>query len=59
MNRRRSLLIDACKVVATGLFAGGFLRAETFGEVFGLTALAAVFFAAAFFLTPDEDEPKS
>ena len=59
MNRRRVLLIDACKVVATALFAGGFLRAEAFSEVLGLTTLAAVFFAAALFLTPDEDETKS
>ena len=58
MNRRRALLIDAFKVVATALFAGGLLRAETFGEAFGLSALASVFFVLAFFLTPNEDETK-
>lgn len=58
MNRRRTLVIDACKVVATALLAGGFLRAESFGEAIGLSAAAGVIFAVAFFLTPDEDEPK-
>ena len=56
MNRRRALVIDGRKVVATALFAGSLLRANTSGEAAGLITLAIVFFALAFYATPEEDD---
>lgn len=57
MNRRRILLIDGAKIVATGLFVGAFLRAESLADALVLVGLSVVAFGAAFALTPDEDEP--
>ena len=58
MNRRRVLLIDGLKVVATGLFLGVFLRAESLGEALVLFGLSVLAFAGAFVLTPNEPETK-